>query len=93
MVTIKGGGELLLTLCKLEGPFLTLRGEHQGFGFPARRATNDDPAPHCQGAEAMADMALVPLESTDQLLVAARDDALRPLVIGDQPAQETLLQR
>ena len=41
----------------------------------------------------MADLALVPLESTDQRLVAARDDAFRPLVIGDQPAQETLLQR
>jgi len=40
----------------------------------------------------MADIALVPLESTDQLLVAACDDAFRPLVIGDQPAQETLLQ-
>jgi hypothetical protein len=40
----------------------------------------------------MADIALVLLESTDQLLVAARDYAFRPLVIGDQPAQDTLLQ-
>jgi hypothetical protein len=83
---------LITTSCKLEGPFLTLRGEPQGFGFPARRATNDKPAPHFQGAEAMADMAFIPLESTDQLLVATRDPALRPLVIGDQPAQDTLLE-
>jgi hypothetical protein len=39
----------------------------------------------------MADIALVPLKSADQLLVAARDHAFRPLVIGDQPAEDTLL--
>jgi hypothetical protein len=40
----------------------------------------------------MADIALVPLKGADQLLVAARDPALRPLVIGGSPAQDTLLQ-
>lgn len=50
------------------------------------------PAPRFQGVEAMADIALIPLEGTNQCLMAARDPALRPLVIGDQPAQNPLLQ-
>jgi hypothetical protein len=40
----------------------------------------------------MADIALISLEGAHQFLVAARDPALRPLVIGGQPAQDTLLQ-
>lgn len=40
----------------------------------------------------MADIALITLESADQFLMAARDPALRPLVIGDQSAQDMLLQ-
>ena len=39
----------------------------------------------------MADIALVPLEGADQLLVAARDPPLRPLVVSGQPAQDPLL--
>jgi len=39
----------------------------------------------------MTDIALIPLESVDQLLVATRNHPFRPLVIGDQPAQETFL--
>jgi hypothetical protein len=76
----------------LEGPFLTFYGEHQVFSFPASRAANDNPAPRFQGVEAMADITLIPLEGADQLLVAARDPPLRPLVLGGQPAQDTLLQ-
>jgi hypothetical protein len=79
---------LITTSCKLEGPFLTLSGQHQGFGFPARRAANDNPAPRFQGAKAMAEIAL---KGADQFLVAARDPPLRPPVIGGQPAQDTLL--
>ena len=40
----------------------------------------------------MADMALIALEGAHQFLVAARDPALGPLVIGSQPAQDTLLE-
>jgi len=40
----------------------------------------------------MADIALISLEGAHQFLVATRDPALRPLVIGGQPAQDTLLQ-
>jgi hypothetical protein len=83
---------LITTSCNLEGPFLTLTSETQGFGFPARRAANDHPAPRFQGAETMADIALIALEGAHQCLVAARDSALRPLVIGGQPAQDTLVQ-
>jgi len=75
----------------LEGPFLTLLGEPQGFGFPARRADQDNPAPRFQGAKAMADIALVAMKGANQCLVAARDPPLRPPVIGGQPAQDTLL--
>jgi hypothetical protein len=40
--------------------------------------------PRFQGAEAVADMALISLERAHQFLVAAGDPALRPLVIGTQ---------
>ena len=70
---------------ELGGPFLTLSSEPQRFGLPTRRATNDHPAPHFQRAEAMAEIALVPVEGAHQCLVAACDPALRPLVIGGQP--------
>src|SRR5262249_47279237 len=83
---------LITTSCHLEGPLLTLVREPQGCGFPARRAVNDNPAPRFQGAETMTDIALIALEGAHQFLVAAREPALRPLVVGDQPAQETLLQ-
>jgi hypothetical protein len=77
---------LITTSCNLEGPFLTLASEAQGFGFPARRTAHDNPAPRFQGAETMADIALIALEGAHQFLVAARDPALRPLVIDGQPA-------
>ena len=83
---------LITTSYKLQGPLLTLSGQHQGFGFPARRAAHDHPAPRFQGAKAMADIALISLKGADQFLVAARDPPLRPLVVSGQPAQETLLQ-
>ena len=83
---------LITTSCNLAGPFLPLSGEHQGFGFPARRAANDNPAPDFQRAETMAEIALVSLQSAGQLLVAAGDPALGPLVIGGQPAENPLLQ-
>ena len=83
---------LITTSCNLEGPFLTFVSEPQGFGFPTRRAVNDNPAPRFQGAETMTDIALIALEGAHQCLVAARDPALRPLVIGGQPAQDMLLQ-
>jgi len=83
---------LITTSCNLAGPFLPLSGEHQGFGFPARRAAHDKPALRFQGAETMADIALVSLQGTHQFLVAARDPALRPLVVGGQPVQNTFLQ-
>ena len=77
---------LITTSYKLAGPFLTLSGQHQGFGFPARRAAHDNPAPRFQGAKAMADIALIALKGADQFLVAAGDPPLRPPVIGSQPA-------
>jgi len=83
---------LITTSCNLEGPVLTLAREPQGCGLPACRAANDHPAPRFSGAQAMADMALIALEGAHQFLVAARDPALGPLVIGSQPAQDTLLE-
>ena len=83
---------LITTSCKLGDPFLTLWGEPQRFGFPTRRATNDHPAPLFQGPEAMTDIALVSLQGAHEFLVTARDLPLGPLVVGGQPAQDTLLQ-
>jgi len=83
---------LITTSCNLEGPFLTLASEAQGFGFPAGRAANDNPASRFQGVETMADIALIALEGAHQFLVAARDPPLRPLVVGGQPVQNMLVQ-
>ena len=41
----------------------------------------------------MTALALVSLQGAHQCLVAARDPALRPLVVGGQPVQQTLGQR
>jgi hypothetical protein len=60
--------------------------------LPTGRAANDKPAPRFQGVQAMTDIPLIPLEGAHQFLVAARDPALRPLVVGGKPAQDTLLQ-
>ncbi len=79
---------LITTSCTLAGPFLTLWGEPQGFGFPTGRAANDQPAPRCPGVEAMTDIPLIPQEGAHQFLVAARAPALRPLVGGGEPAQD-----
>lgn len=83
---------LITTSCELEGPFLTLWREPQGFGFPARRATNHNPAPLFQGLQAMTDIALIALYGAHEFLVTARDPPLGPLVVGRQPAQDTLVQ-
>ena len=40
----------------------------------------------------MADIALISLEGAHQCLVAARDPPLCPLVVGNQPVEDTLLQ-
>jgi len=40
----------------------------------------------------MTDIALVSLQGAHQCLVAARDPTLRPLVVGGQPVQNTLVQ-
>ena len=64
---------LITTSRKLAGPFLTLWGQPQGFGFPTGRAVDDKPAPRFQGAEAMTDIPLIALEGAHQLWVAARD--------------------
>jgi hypothetical protein len=40
----------------------------------------------------MTDIALVSLQGAHEFLVAARDPALCPLVVGGQPAQDPLLQ-
>jgi hypothetical protein len=40
----------------------------------------------------MTDIALVSLQGAHEFLVTARDLPLGPLVVGGQPAQDTLLQ-
>ena len=82
----------ITTVCQLAGPLLPLWGEHQGCGFPARRAGHDKPASHFQGAKAMADFALSALKGAHEFRVAARAPAVRPLVVGNQPAQDTRVQ-
>jgi hypothetical protein len=83
---------LITTSCNLAGPFLPLWGKPQGFGFPTGRATNDKPAPRFQGAEARAEIPLVALESTHQLLVAARNHTPGALGIGSQPVEAPCLE-
>ena len=40
----------------------------------------------------MTDIPPVSVQGANEFLVAAGDPALRPLLVGDPPAQETLLQ-
>src|SRR5215470_9676529 len=47
------GFSLITTSCKLRGPFLTLRSEPQGFGFPTGRTPNDNQAPGLEGLQTM----------------------------------------
>ena len=57
---------LITTSCKLRGPFLTLRSEPQGFGFPAGRTPDDNPAPRLKGVQTMTDVALVPWQGAHE---------------------------
>jgi hypothetical protein len=84
---------LITTYHKLRGPFLSLWSEPQGFGFPTSRTPNDHLAPPCQGPEAMTDVAPVSLQGAHDCLVATGDPVLRPLLVGGQPAPETLVQQ
>jgi hypothetical protein len=83
---------LITTSCKLAGPFLTLWGKPQGFGFPTGRAVNDKPALRFQGAAAMTDIPLIALEGAHQLLVAARDHTPGALGIDSHPAEDPFLE-
>jgi hypothetical protein len=83
---------LITTSCKLAGPFLTLWGKPQGFGFPTGRAVNDKPALRFQGAAAMTDMPLIALEGAHQLLVAARDHTPGALGLDSHPAEDPCLE-
>jgi hypothetical protein len=40
----------------------------------------------------MADMALVPLQGADEILMTTQDHPARPLLIHDQPREEAFLQ-
>jgi hypothetical protein len=82
---------LITTSCKLRGPFLTLRGEPYGFGFPAGRTPDDNQAPGLEGVQTMTDVALVPWQGPHQILMTAREHASGALVVRRQPLEGPLL--
>jgi hypothetical protein len=72
---------LITTSCKLRGPFPTLWGEPQGFGFPAGRTLDDNQAPCLEGMQTMTDVALVPWQGSHQILMTTRDHAAGALMV------------
>ena len=82
---------LITTSCKLRGPFLTLRGEPEGFGFPAGRTTDDNQASGLEGLQTMTDIALIPWQGPHEVLVTARDHASGALVVRRQPLEDTFV--
>ena len=72
---------LITTSSKLRGPFLPLRGEPHGFGFPAGRTPDNNQAPSLAGLQTMTEVALVPWHGSHQLLMTARDHAAGALVV------------
>src|SRR5262249_41240539 len=78
---------LITTSCKLGGPFLPLRGEPHGLGFPAGRTPADKQAPSLEGPQTMPAMALVSGQSPPPVLMTARDHAAGALMVRRQPWQ------
>src|SRR5262245_45137385 len=79
---------LITTSCKLRGPFLPLRGEPHGFGFPAGRTSDDHQAPGLEGLQTRTDVALVPWQGAHQILMTARDHAAGALVVRRYPLED-----
>src|SRR5262247_4402157 len=82
---------LITTSCKLCGPFLTLRGEPHGLGFPAGRTPDANQTPYLEGPQTMTDIALVPGQSPHQVLMTARDHAAGALMVRRQPLEDMFL--
>jgi hypothetical protein len=72
---------LITTSCKVRGPFLTLRSEPQGFGFPTGRTTEGNQAPGLEGLETMTDVPLVTRHGTHQVLMTTPDHTAGALVV------------
>ena len=83
---------LITTSCKLSSSFLTFLDKGQGCRLPTTRTANDEQALQLQRPKAVADVALVALEGTHQLLRTARYQSTGPLVIHGQPTQDTFLE-
>jgi hypothetical protein len=73
---------IITTSCKLRGPFLTFLGEGQVFRLLTGRTANDQQAPQLKSPETVADVTLIALEGSHQLLMTARYQSTGPLVIG-----------
>lgn len=71
---------------------VAFRCENEGFGFAAWRAVYGNQAASRQGAQTMANIALVPLEGQHEFQMATRRLALRALVIDRQPAHNPFLE-
>src|SRR5215471_11676955 len=79
---------LITTSCMLCGPFLTLRGEPHGLGFPAGRTPDDNQVLYLEGPQTMTDSALVSGQSPHQILMTARDHAACALMVRRQPLKD-----
>ena len=82
---------LITTSCELRGPFLPLRGEPYGFGFPAGCTTEDNQTPWLEGLETMTDVALVPWQGPHQILMTTPDRAAGALVVHRSPVEDLFL--
>src|SRR5215471_4338763 len=71
----------ITTSCKVRGPFLTLRSEPQGFGFPTERTTEGNQAPGREGLKTMTEVGLVTRQGTPQVLMTIPDHTVGALVV------------
>ena len=76
---------------KLVCPFFACRCQLEGFRFPAVRPHDHQEPSGLQGAQTMTDIALVPLEAADEILMTTRDHPTRPLLIRGEPGEPAFL--
>ena len=83
---------LFIPSCKLKGLLTTCCGEVDRFRFPTWRAAHADETLPLQSTETVTNIALRTRQSRYQRRVTTRYHPTGPLLIGRQPAEDTLLE-
>jgi hypothetical protein len=83
---------LFITSCDVKGLLTAFSGQRDRCRFPSWCATHDEQTLPLQSTEAVTDIALGTRQRRNQRWVTTRDHPTGPLLIGRQPAQDTLLE-